>query len=264
MAARGLLKRFTIAVTGDFGEQRTLEKIRQWICYHGGTFTWEISRKVTHLVCSKENYRKAVATVKQAIELKTVKIVSFDWLEDSLLSKPPRVRNEREYLMTSIIRTTAETKERKKLVRKQNITKGMQKFEKECKDLEQDVFSNGYHIYRDSTTFAYDITLARANLCTNKNQRYSLKIYETHNTPKLYACFTKYSAPGQSSMPEILAPLGSSFELAFGVFKQFFRLKTHKEWDDRLIKANMGEEAFVYTPPKEGEPKGQVLPFEVL
>ena len=170
-------------------------------------------------------------------------------------------------------------------------------------------FTDGYHIYRDSTTFAYDITLARANLCTNKNQRYSLKvkeppvahdscsstkfifstpvlssvpplkrprvrisnaraqrlqIYETHNTPKLYACYTKYSAPGQSSIPEVLAPLGSSFELALGVFKQFYKLKTHKEWDDRLIKAYMGEEAFVYTPPKEGESKGQVLSFEVL
>ena len=35
--------------------------------------------------------------VKAACQLKTVKIVSFDWLEDSLIKMYPR--NEREYLM---------------------------------------------------------------------------------------------------------------------------------------------------------------------
>ena len=38
------------------------------------------------------------------------------------------------------------------------------------------MFSNGYHIYRDSTTFAYDVTLARTNLVSNKNERYHLKV----------------------------------------------------------------------------------------
>ncbi|KAL9129242.1 MAG: hypothetical protein Q9217_002254 [Psora testacea] len=280
--ATSLLKRFTIAVTGDFGQQRTTEKVRQWIHYHGGTFASEMSPTVTHLICSKQHYGKAVPKVKQALKLKTVKIVKFDWLEDSLLSKPPRVRNEREYLMGTIIGTARESKTRKKAARKHNIKKGMATFEKGCKDFEQDMFSDGYHIYRDSTTFAYDITLARINLLTNKNQRYSLKVnepasddpspspiisnpifpsllpsprprarihharaqrlqlYESHATPKLYACYAKYSGPKQSSIPRILAPLGSSFELAFGNFKQFFTLKTRKEWDDRLVKANMG------------------------
>ena len=160
--------------------------------------------------------------------------------------------------------------------------------------------TDGYHIYRDPTTFAYDITLARANLTTNKNQRYTLKVtaepsiplistiifpsftptrrprvfirharaqrlqlYESNSIPKLYTCYTKYSAHDQSSAPEVLAPLGSSFELAFDVFKQFFRLKTHREWDDRLIKVKtVEEEAFVYTPPRGGVPKGMILPAE--
>ena len=61
----------------------------------------------------------------------------------------------------------------------------------------------------------------------------------------------------------MLAPIGSSFEVAFGSFKKFFELKTLKEWDERLIKANVGEEAFVYSPPKEGEPRG-FLPTEEL
>ena len=167
---------------------------------------------------------------------------------------------------------------------------------------------DGYHIYHDHTGFQYDITLARANLTTNKNQRYSLKVnsnpnphpdpglntsttpfyfstpifpsftprsfgapirnpfaqrlqlYETHATPRLYACYSKYSAPDQRATVEMLAPVGSSFELAFDHFQKFFTLKTLKEWDQRLVKANMGDEAFVYAPPKEGEPQGLLLP----
>ena len=54
------LKQFTIAVTGDFGESRGHDKMKQWIIRNGGKFTINISPKVTHLICSKEHYKKAV------------------------------------------------------------------------------------------------------------------------------------------------------------------------------------------------------------
>ena len=54
------LNRFTIAVTGDFGESRGHDKMKQWITRNGGKFTMDINSKVTHLICSKEHYRKAV------------------------------------------------------------------------------------------------------------------------------------------------------------------------------------------------------------
>ena len=54
------LKQFTIAVTGDFGESRGHDKMKQWITRNGGKFTVDISPKVTHLICSKEHYKKAV------------------------------------------------------------------------------------------------------------------------------------------------------------------------------------------------------------
>ncbi len=55
------LKKFTIAVTGEFGELRTHDKMKQWIEANGGTFATKISAKVTHLVCSREHYKKSVA-----------------------------------------------------------------------------------------------------------------------------------------------------------------------------------------------------------
>ena len=55
------LKRCTIAITGDFGEQRSTEQIRKWISVNGGVVAHEITPKVTHLVCSKEHFKKNVA-----------------------------------------------------------------------------------------------------------------------------------------------------------------------------------------------------------
>lgn len=55
------LKRFTIAVTGNFGEQRSSEQMRKWIHANGGTFASDISPDVTHLVSSKEHFKKNVA-----------------------------------------------------------------------------------------------------------------------------------------------------------------------------------------------------------
>ena len=86
-----------------------------------------------------------------------------------------------------------------------------------------------------------------------------LQIYESHASPKLYACFEKYSKPGANSTASILAPIGSSFELAFDHFRKFFKLKTGKDWDDRLHKTAPSKGAFIYVPPKEGQPKGVML-----
>lgn len=56
------LQRLTIAVTGDFGSKRSHDKIKHWVEVNGGTFSKDITRSVTHLVCSKEDYKKNVPT----------------------------------------------------------------------------------------------------------------------------------------------------------------------------------------------------------
>ena len=62
-----------------------------------------------------------VYAVQQARKLKSVKIVSFDWLEDSLLKKS--AKREGEYLMNNRTKSTAQKKEKKKMVRKANVKK---------------------------------------------------------------------------------------------------------------------------------------------
>ena len=51
-------KKFTIALTGDFGSARSHEKMKDWIEVNGGTFAKQISSDVTHLVCSLDSWKK--------------------------------------------------------------------------------------------------------------------------------------------------------------------------------------------------------------
>jgi len=58
------LKHFVIAVTGDFGAARSHDKIKQWVQHNGGNFATEMTARVTHLVCSKDHFKKKVAIGK--------------------------------------------------------------------------------------------------------------------------------------------------------------------------------------------------------
>ena len=60
-AGKQPLKNLTIAVTGHFGDQRSPQQIHQWIHANGAIVAHEISSNVTHLVCSKEHFKKNVA-----------------------------------------------------------------------------------------------------------------------------------------------------------------------------------------------------------
>ncbi|MCJ1272321.1 hypothetical protein MMC21_000107 [Puttea exsequens] len=258
---KGPLRGFTIAVTGDFGEQRGHDKIRQWIHVNGGSFAHGIRNEVTHLVCSTKHFKTNIKMVRQARAFRSINIVSFDWLEDSLMKHTPL--SARNYMLENIVKAKFLEKTRKRVKKKENIDQGMEQFEKGCTEFKEDMKTDGYEIYRDIyDNFAYDITLARANLLINENERYQLKLYTTHTAPKMFACFVKYSAPGNKSWSRVLAPTGSSWETAWAAFEQFFKLKTRKEWAMRFYKYEMGKEApsqeknFNYSSPAKGEPRG--------
>lgn len=181
------LERCTVAVTGDFGGQRSAGQVRKRIYVHGGTFASDVSPAVTHLVCSKEDFGKDVAMgtaccapqsrealnpficdqqhadpgsfiVRKARRLGSVKIVSWDWLEDALTKEHPV--EETEYLMTApVAECAAKSKEEKKAVRKENIKTGstfsrvaarpillpdqtpVEQFEKGCQEFKEAMFS---------------------------------------------------------------------------------------------------------------------------
>lgn len=88
----------TIAVTGDFGPRRSHDTIRRWVEKNGGQWATKVSNEVTHLISTKEDYRSkapmgnhqpsvttisalTVHSVKTALKLKLLNIMTFDWLE---------------------------------------------------------------------------------------------------------------------------------------------------------------------------------------
>ncbi|MCJ1398129.1 hypothetical protein MMC11_001326 [Xylographa trunciseda] len=289
-------KKCIIALTGDF--DKPYERVKKWIEIQGGQLTVKIGPDVTHLVCSEDHFKKSVAKVQQARKIKKCKIVTWDWLEDSLLAKRPLRAGD--FLLKSQVKAKVKAKATKKETRDDNILKGVGFFEKGCDEFKNKMYTDGYHIYRDSTGFSYDITLARSDLTTNTNARYFLKVssfpytinlftplypytlprrprvplpaprtqclqlYESHVSPSTYACFSSYSSPTAGTATHVLAPLGSSFPLAMEQFMQFFKLKTKLEWKERNGTLDSGSEtAFVYTPPAEGEPWGEVDPESI-
>jgi hypothetical protein len=135
-----------------------------------------------------------------------------------------------------------------------------------------------HHLYRDVAGFTYNITLIRLMLHLNSNERFVLRLYESHITPHTYAVHLRYHESKKKkdanglAMGEltpggvVIAPIGSSWEQAFGAFKQAFKERTGLAWDDRLHKPPAGkmmcdgQKFFKYAKPKEGEPKGLMMP----
>lgn len=81
-----------------------------------------------------------------------------------------------------------------------------------------------------------------------------LQLYESNAEPHVYATYVKYSRIGKSGT-ELVAPRGSSFDLAMTAYKKFFKIKTGKSWDERfdgkLPEAKKDHEGNVL-PPDEG------------
>ena len=53
------LKKVVLATTGDFGKDRSDQKIKQWVERQGGTYASKIGPDVTHLVASKSHYKRS-------------------------------------------------------------------------------------------------------------------------------------------------------------------------------------------------------------
>ncbi|MCJ1281427.1 hypothetical protein MMC26_000746, partial [Xylographa opegraphella] len=113
-------KRCTIALTGNF--DKPYEKVKKWIENQGGQCSARIGSNVTHLVCSEEHFKKGVSMVQQAQKLKKCKIVTWDWLEDSLLAKRPLRTGG--FLLKSQLKAKAKVKATRKGARDDNIMKG--------------------------------------------------------------------------------------------------------------------------------------------
>lgn len=66
-------------------------------------------------------------TVKEALRIKKLKIVTFDWFEDSLMQQSPK--REGPYLLKSVAKKTQKEKARKKRKVKRAVKEGCKLFD---------------------------------------------------------------------------------------------------------------------------------------
>ena len=118
-----IFKNLVIAIAGDLGGQWTETNICRWVSLRSGRFSLDMDESVTHLVCSavEFNTRSKHPWVTAALKSKggKVKVVTKDWLEDSIM-KGKRL-GEKEFELGEVLR-----KEREEERRKMRVVRGME------------------------------------------------------------------------------------------------------------------------------------------
>jgi hypothetical protein len=126
---------------------------------------------------------------------------------------------------------------------------------------------DNHHIYLDQTGYTYNVTLVRINIRKNTNERFILKIYESHTEPHTYALHQRYANIRFMPASEILVPAGSDFNTAFSKLKEVFEAKTGTKWENRMkgniedpvASADDGDSPFVFVKPKDWQPSGVMM-----
>ncbi|KAL1842849.1 hypothetical protein VTJ49DRAFT_4016 [Mycothermus thermophilus] len=210
-----------------------------------------IGEDVTHVVCSKEEFRRMGRLVQEVLKRKSIEIVTLDWLEDSMIGHK-RLPTDRYSHRRALER------ERQKERMRQRYEKGIEKGVKE-------INPNLYHLYRDDTFFQYEVTITREDEELGiPGERYVLSLWESNNSsPHMYWFVAKFYKKKGDSQPKIHRPSIAPGMLSreFALFEPFFQLKTGIPWMQRLIKVGtMPKNYFQYQPPTGGKPVGYVPP----
>ncbi|EZF27283.1 hypothetical protein H112_00707 [Trichophyton rubrum D6] len=208
-------KNITVSVTGEFGP--IADKFKKWVEANGGSFSKEVNSEVTHLLSTKRAFKANNNAVRAAKRVKGLKIVSSDWLEDSLLSKSRRPKREGPYLWSQLTKKARKASSGRKEADKDANTKQI---------------NAGHHIYSDAAGVRYIATLVRPIEASKAKEKHILKLYESDSTPQTYAVFAKYTRPGRVGS-DYIVPVGGPLSTAIENFDKFFRAKTGKPWDRR-------------------------------
>ncbi|KAK1146474.1 hypothetical protein N8T08_002903 [Aspergillus melleus] len=249
-------KKVHVCSFGHFGGDG--DKIPQWVKAHGGQYSKNVSQGVTHLITTMEAFKKNVETVRKAKRFK-IKIVSYDWLEDSLLSKSRAPKREGPYLLETILKNekkaSAEAKAKKApkrqiKVKAKRTVKSKDPFATGFGTIKKGAAATDYHLYTDNKGVIYNAALTRPTIQATR-EKYQLKIFELTSNPNTYATHVKYTRTGKSTT-ELKAPIGSTLHDAMSAFEQFFEEQIGKKWADRLDGV---------APERKRDDDGNVLPI---
>ncbi|KAL2869272.1 BRCT domain protein [Aspergillus lucknowensis] len=265
-------QRICASAVGNF--ESNTSKIPQWVTANGGTYSKDITPETTHLITTKEAFERKMQAVIEARKLKTVRIVSYDWLADSLLSKSRKPLPAKAYLWENILKCEKKRNQGKKdqaknLRTNQDETKndqagGSQEGElqsgKNCwenskptkkrkrrgpKARSRDPFDTkrrtararsiaSNHTIYEAGNVNYSATLVRPST-SPRGTREIIRLKIYETTKTPHTYATHISFTCVGpSMTNFLAPLGSSLDTAMSAFKASFKEQTGIEWDDRM------------------------------
>jgi hypothetical protein len=80
----GVLNNLTISVAGTLDYDTT--QIKKWIEANGGRYSPSVTKQTTHLLASKSAWKNASDEVQSAVK-SGAWVLTYDWLEDSLMKK---------------------------------------------------------------------------------------------------------------------------------------------------------------------------------
>ncbi|KAF1965978.1 hypothetical protein BU23DRAFT_336052 [Bimuria novae-zelandiae CBS 107.79] len=199
----GILKGLVIGAVGDIrnssDESISNDQLRKWILANDGRWTSKVDSGTTHLISSKDAFKKNAEPVKQA-KKHNVLVVKYDWLEDSLHRRRKLV--ERKYLW-EVERAQRRTR---KTIKRLGPQADKKKFDTGCDLAMQDLDSDLYHIFMDSTGFEYKPILLRSNPYLNNFARYDLRLYESHTLPHVYCTVVRYLPPAGQNIAAAGSP----------------------------------------------------------
>ncbi|KAI3230120.1 hypothetical protein DTO012A9_8456 [Penicillium roqueforti] len=234
-------QRIHASIVGKF-QDGIGEKIPQWIRANGGQFSRDVNPRVTHLIATKEAFKSHAVPVETAQNIGTVKIVSYDWLEDSLLSDTRRPKPEGPYLLKNLMKPENKEPQKNKVTPKSKSPKVVREIKTKIpKRRIADPFIDPKgkrkpvrQVYRDrKTSVVYSITLFRPSRPpVTSREKYQLTLFESTAEPHTYSTYAKFSRVGISNVELLAGPRGK-LEIAVDKFKQFFKEQTGKEWDER-------------------------------
>ena len=119
----GVLNGLTIAVAGTLDYDNT--QIKKWVEANGGRYSPSVSKHITHLIASKAAWKDASDQVQQAVKHQAW-VLTYDWLEDSLLKK--RKLAETKYSWEA----KEQERRRNKEVKKLGLLADTKKFQDGC------------------------------------------------------------------------------------------------------------------------------------
>ncbi|KAM0464832.1 hypothetical protein ACHAPV_002672 [Trichoderma viride] len=249
---RRIFKNLVIAAAGPLPGQLTVDSLRQWTTIRKGIFTEDFDERVTHLLCTREQFNQKLPRIKEALARgKQQHIVHCDWFEISAVND--KKEPERDYSMRNILA-------------KQNAAKReLARIEKGKREGERAVNTNLFHIYIDREFFSYQIDITRDDDEKGElGQRYTLYLWESNAKPHLYWFTAKFMKKKGNSQPSFHrpSPCSGPWRREMDLFIDFFRIKTGIEWQDRVLRQKtMPNSFFQYSPPTGGKPVGRRLRF---